>query len=421
MIEAELRRTLSSYPDARCIFIAYSGGLDSSVLLHAAKNCIGPDVRLSAIHVHHGLSVNADDWVTHCQSECDRLQLSLIVEHVQLDRAGKSLEEAAREARYAAFKQHLSDGDVLLMGHHADDQVETVLMRMLRGGDSALLAGIPFERVVNGASLIRPLLGFTKTQLKQYAKAQALNWVEDESNECLDITRNRLRGRLIPKVSAGYPGFKRLVLNLTSATAKLNASKQALARQLLPMAIIKIYGQEQGLCLDVLSKLSQSAQEPFVRAWLAENHIPQPSAKNFARIWSELISAKAAASPEILWKGVGLRRYRNGVFVCRVPAMCSAQLLLDEEGSRAELLSVILRKLSVSKQAFDVSSGELTLVSWRCLGKPTSFMGRKKKEWAKQYAIAPWQRECLVFVYCGEVALGLFDCSAKSFVELTLS
>ncbi|WP_068763806.1 tRNA lysidine(34) synthetase TilS, partial [Oleiphilus sp. HI0066] len=169
MIEAKLQQALASFPDAKTIYIAYSSGLDSTALLLSAVRSLQtlkPTQSFCAIHVHHGLSSHADAWAEHCQAVCAEYQIPCIVERVQLDLKGKSLEQAAREARYAVFKRHVGTDDILLLAHHLDDQIETVLMRLIRETDSSLLAAIPHSRPMGLGHLVRPFLDLRRKDLE---------------------------------------------------------------------------------------------------------------------------------------------------------------------------------------------------------------------------------------------------------------
>jgi tRNA(Ile)-lysidine synthase len=192
------------------ICVAFSGGLDSTVLLHQlAHACAREAILLSAVHVHHGLSKNADAWARHCRRICKGLAIPLTVRRVVVSRAsGTSLEEEARRSRYAAFA--LVKADVIALAHHADDQAETLLLQLLRGAGPKGLAGMPLLKALstNGLDqffLWRPLLSCSRIELDQYARRHHLDWIEDESNQDLRFKRNFVRQRLMPIVAEAFP------------------------------------------------------------------------------------------------------------------------------------------------------------------------------------------------------------------------
>lgn len=205
-LSATLLKQLAPWRNARNWRVAFSGGLDSTVLLHALA-CLAttehlPD--LKAIHVHHGLQAAADAWPQHCQSACDALGVPLQVIHVQIA-PGASLERAARDARYAAFIAATEVGDLLLTGQHRDDQAETLLFRLLRGAGVRGLAGMPLQRPLGSGHLLRPLLDVSRAELARYATEHGLNWIEDPSNQDRRFSRNYLRHQVFPALTERWP------------------------------------------------------------------------------------------------------------------------------------------------------------------------------------------------------------------------
>jgi tRNA(Ile)-lysidine synthase len=188
------------------ILVGFSGGLDSTVLLHLLCELLPPE-RITAVHIHHGLSDNADDWQQHAKALCHSLGVSLVTESVVVNQTGAGLESAARDARYKVFEECLVEDGLLLLGHHADDQVETVLFRLLRGSGARGLSGIPQYRAVGSGHLIRPLLSWPKSSLHAYAKSQQLAWIEDESNQLEQFDRNYLRHSVIPVLAQRWPDY----------------------------------------------------------------------------------------------------------------------------------------------------------------------------------------------------------------------
>lgn len=367
MIEAELARQLSSFPTARRIWVAYSGGLDSSALLHAVAQVKPPNVELSAIHVHHGLSVNADAWAEHCREVCQDLSLTCLVERVSLDLQGKSLEQVAREARYAVFAKYLCAGDVLLMAHHADDQAETVLMRLMRGGDSTLLSGIPQTRMLGAAAILRPFLGLDKSELERYLKERSLAWIQDESNFDDEITRNYIRNQVLPRLRAQRASISTDLCRIASLHQSLSALDSRLALSLIHLCSVSVYGGVCGIRLDVLASLSSVAQRALVRSWINIKGLPQPSTSIFERLWSELIAAPHDSQPLVQWGEVKARRYNEILFI-------------DAELSQA---------------AHPSSCGLKPLNAYPAAER---VLGRYKKAWWKLFQIPPWCRDAILCV-----------------------
>lgn len=180
-----------------------SGGCDSVVLLHVLSR-LGLGDRLAAIHVHHGLSPNADAWAAFCADYCTRLAIPLTIRHVAVAApSGQGLEAAAREARYAAFAE--CPGDCLLLAQHRGDQAETVLFNLLRGTGVTGAAAMPAERRFGKLRLLRPLLDVSRTEIEAYATVNGLSWIDDESNADTSLTRNFLRHEALTALSQRFP------------------------------------------------------------------------------------------------------------------------------------------------------------------------------------------------------------------------
>ncbi|MFV3287977.1 tRNA lysidine(34) synthetase TilS [Pseudomonas sp. NY11955] len=280
-------------------YIAYSGGLDSTVLLHLladyARNHASPPLR--AIHVHHGLQSAADAWPAHCQVVCDSLGIELQVIHVQVS-PGASLEQAARDARYGAFEQVLGPGDILFTGQHRDDQAETLLFRLLRGAGLRGLAAMPRQRVLGQGSLVRPLLGCARQQVQDYANAQRLTWIEDPSNTDTHFARNYLRGEVFPRLQQRWPqagqNLARAADHLGEALGLLDELAQAdLARaeQGAPTA----WSALPSLDLAALVTLSPARQRNALQYWLSQR-TRLPDTRHWAG-WADLRDAGADAQP----------------------------------------------------------------------------------------------------------------------------
>ena len=183
-----VRQTMLRHPSARRLWLGYSGGLDSTVLLHLLVR-LGSEV--TALHVHHGLSARADHWLAHCQAQADRLGVPFQALRVQVDRRDGGMEQGARTARYRAFAEVMAPGDQLLLAHHGDDQAETLLLRLMRGAGPRGLAAMAESRALGeGKSILRPLLKVPRAELEAYAHTEGLEWIEDDSNADLSIDRN---------------------------------------------------------------------------------------------------------------------------------------------------------------------------------------------------------------------------------------
>lgn len=283
-------------------YIAFSGGLDSTVLLHLladhGRNHAAPPLR--ALHIHHGLQPAADAWPAHCQAVCDQLGIELKVICVQVT-PGASLEQAARDARYAAFRQALGPGDILFTGQHRDDQAETLLFRLLRGAGLRGLAAMPRKRGLGQGRLVRPLLGCSRQQLHDYANAHGLAWIEDPSNTDTQFARNYLRGEVMPRLQQRWPqasqNLARAAEHLGEALGLLDELAREdllLAREGAPIA----WSGLDSLDLAALMALSPARQRNALQYWLSLR-TRLPDARHWAG-WADLRDAAADAQP--VWR-----------------------------------------------------------------------------------------------------------------------
>lgn len=271
-LSARLLESLAPWRTAPAWRIALSGGLDSTVLLHLLASLAQREAlpSLSAIHVHHGLQAVADAWPAHCRELCAGLGVPLIIKHVQV-KAGASLEQAARDARYAAFADCLAAGDVLLTAQHRDDQAETLLFRLLRGAGVQGLSAIPASRPLAAGHLLRPLLDCSRAQLLAYAHAHNLVWVDDPSNADERFARNYLRRQVLPRLSARWP---QAVTAMARSAAQLGEAQQLLdelAEQDLAQAAVAdefSWLPLPQLALPPLCALSDARQRNALRYWL---------------------------------------------------------------------------------------------------------------------------------------------------------
>ena len=319
-LHAKLLQALSPWRNAPAWHIAFSGGLDSTVLLHllASTEHLPP---LNAIHVHHGLQAAADAWPSHCQSICDRLGVPLRVMRVQVQ-PGASLERAAREARYQAFAEVIGAGEVLLTGQHRDDQAETLLFRLLRGAGVRGLAAIPMHRPLAKGHLVRPLLDVSRAELEAYAREHQLAWVEDPSNADPRFSRNYLRHRVFPLLTERWPqavsSLARTAEHLSEAQGLLDELAQMdlrAAAQPSPLPWLSL----PSLALTPLRELSDARQRNVLRHWLTPL-TRLPDSDHWAS-WYSLRDAKRDAQP--LWRLADGELHRCAERIWWVPAAWS--------------------------------------------------------------------------------------------------
>lgn len=293
---------LTPWLNAPAWYVAFSGGLDSTVLLHLladyGRNHPAPPLR--AVHVHHGLQAAADAWPAHCRTVCDALGIELDVIHVQVA-LDASLEQAARDARYTAFKKLLVPGAVLFTGQHRDDQAETLLFRLLRGAGLRGLSAMPEARPLGQGGLVRPMLKLSREQLQAYARSKGLVWVDDPTNTDTTFARNYLRGEVLPLLRQRWPqaegSLARSAEHLGEALGLLDELAAADLATACGNAPLPWLGLDS-LDLATLAALSPARQRNALQYWLGRR-TRLPDSRHWAG-WNDLRDAAADARP--VWR-----------------------------------------------------------------------------------------------------------------------
>ena len=385
------------------------------MLLHRLAN--SPDhPPLTAIHINHQLQAESAQWADHCRAQSAALGVALQVHCVDIPSAsGDSLEALARQARYGVFESLLEAGDVLMMGHHLDDQAETVMMRLLRGSGSRGLAGIPAVRPLGKRQLCRPMLGVSREAIEQYANHHGLQWIEDPSNHNTDFDRNFLRQSLLPQLAERWPAYRQTLARAADHqqhSADLNDELAA-----LDMAALHCPIDSRQLPIPALQKLSTLRQKNLLRFWFAQQGVDAPSASQLAILIDEVINAGEDAEPIMRWPELEIRRYNQQLYAMppltefdhrQCIAWNTQQPLQIDEHSRVE---VQLTK-GVGLAADKLSNTPLQ-VRFRQGGERCQPAGRAHSQSLKklfqEYRLPPWLRDRAPIVYAGDDIVAVAD------------
>lgn len=398
----------------RQLLVGFSGGVDSTVLLHRLKlwRDREPDVQLRAMHIHHGLSPHADDWVAHCEAVCSGWAIPLIVERVTLEDEGLGIEAQARKARYAAFSGALQPGEALVTAQHLDDQCETFLLALKRGSGPAGLSAMPERAGFAETELIRPLLGETRASLEAWAQQHHLLWIEDESNQDDSYDRNFLRLRVLPLLSERWAHFSEAV----ARSAMLCAEQESLLDELLSGELNTLTTADGALNIAPLKVMSPVRRAALIRRWLASHRAVMPSRAMLNRIWEEVAQAREDAAPCIHLNGYDVRRYKEQLWwVKSVPSL--ADVVLDWPSPEKALtlpLNAGVVALSHSGNVRLPEPDENVTIRFRASGM-LHIVGRNggrklKKIWQEQN-VPPWRRDTTPLVFYGDTliaAAGVF-------------
>jgi tRNA(Ile)-lysidine synthase len=395
-----LLEIISTLPAASRYWVAYSGGMDSHVLLHALS-VLAPrlDVSLQAIHVHHGLQEEADQWSERCTDFCRERQVPISVVRISaVSEKGESPEAAARDARYRALSQQMETGDILFTAHHQDDQAETVLLQLLRGSGPSGLAAMTGLMEFAPGYLARPLLEFPREQLAAYAQEQGLTWVEDASNRDTSFDRNFLRQRVMPVLKERWPALGRTF----SRSARHCGEAQQLIDTLANQALAGLLDANgNGLDLDGLAALPSAEARAVLRAWIRSSGHTLPDTARLDRILTEVAPAGEDRNPLIHWPDVELRRFRGRLYLRSPQPELDPALVLDWDGKSPLELPAGVGRLHPEQGLGGISPEYWTAgsiqIRFRAGGERCRPAARGKsrelKKLLQEFDIPPWERE----------------------------
>lgn len=417
-VDDAVRRAAAAWPDGAITCVALSGGVDSVVLLHALAVLQAASQnrwKLTAHHVHHGLSPNADAWQLHCREICTSLNVPITTERVQIDsESAMGIEAAARAARYQSLDN--VDASIVVLAHHSRDQAETVLLQLLRGAGPAGLAAMP------GAAgrYERPLLGVRKAAIAAYAQSHALGWVEDESNADSRFARNRLRAQVWPALIGAFPSAE---VTLSRAAAHQADSAVLLAE------LAEIDGEScvsgGGLQLTAFNALSRPRKANLFRDWLAKSSVAVPGTETL-REWLQQLSSNAPTQSICLQCADGIntvRVYRGAAWIVRdVPRWhaCAwhgeASLILrGDHGTAGQITSIPSADANALRLPL---KGETWTLRMRETGDSIELSPRSGRVAVKNLfqnaAIPPWQRERWPVLVCGTTVAAIVGIATAS-------
>ncbi len=414
-LASSLLRLRQQYPACQRLVLGLSGGLDSMVLLHACRRVLAasPFAALRVVHVNHGISVHAADWQSHCQAVCHELDIVFAAHQVNVSRApGQGLEARARASRYAVFEQELAADEALLLAHHQDDQLETVMLRLLRAAGPRGLAGMPESRPLGAGILWRPLLALPREQLERWAAVHAVRWVEDDSNSDDSLSRNFLRHRIMPLLASHWSGWRQSVARTAALGADADSVLRELADELL--ALLSPADSDRLSCTG-LQALSAARQRLVLRHWLLRETGQTPGWRLVQRVQDELLGAGDDAQPEINWHHWQLRRFADQLYVLEalepVPPAPAQGYVWQAQGDGRFVALVLPGNGAVRlylapagsarDQRMRLPDGEC-VVRYRQGGEQCALPGRPRRSLKKilqESAIPPWVRERTPLLY----------------------
>ncbi|MBV7300963.1 tRNA lysidine(34) synthetase TilS [Enterovibrio paralichthyis] len=400
----------------RQIVLAFSGGVDSRVLLDLLSTYrdIHPQHRYLVIHIHHGLSTNANHWLKRCEEWATETDFAFRGIKVTLDGQGESLEKQARDARYQAILGAAEQDALVLTGQHADDQAETFLLALKRGSGPAGLAAMPVVRKFGHAWLCRPLLNVTRYQIESYAEQQGLTWLEDESNLDCRFDRNFIRQQWMPMASKRWPGIVKAI----NRTAALCAEQEALMEELLVAHDEKVVQPDSSISIAALGDYSANMQNALVRRWLKRAGVTLTQAQ-LQQLFSSVIDAAQDANPSIKLKMGEIRRYQGRVYIIsaykdvtewRGALSLNTHLVLPDGMGEISLSNAETgRGLNLRSPA----ENEQVCVTFDPEGRfahPVGRQGKRKlKKLFQEYGVPSWLRRRTPLIFYGEEIAAVAD------------
>lgn len=406
----QLADTLQTLAGVKRYLIAYSGGLDSHVLLQALAE-LRPGPELLAVHVNHQISEQADKWQEHAGLVCQSLALKLQVIHVDASSpAGNSPEDWARKLRYQALKELMQAGDVLLTAHHKDDQAETLLLQLLRGAGVKGLAAMPLQRQFGQGIHVRPLLGFSRGQLHEYATSRSFDWIDDDSNNSNRYDRNYLRQEVLPALKSRWPALP----DTLSRVARHQAETMQLIDDLAAIDMQLCYrASSASLKLDALKKLSAVRQANLIRYYVKSLGLAVPDTVKTQHILNDIIGSRRDSTACVNWPGVEIRRYRNDVIADAQSVRHDPNLNIEWQLNTPCVLSnsMLQANAGMGRGIRREGTPEKLTVRFRQGGEKIKPANREHHQDVKTLfqdaGVPPWQRDRIPFIYNDEKLLAV--------------
>ena len=433
LVELSLYSAISKYPKTPLV-IAYSGGVDSQVLLHAlvklkhAKSIPNP---ITVCHVNHGLSENAEKWQNFAKETCQKLKIPFVAHQVDIQpQAQQSLEALARDARYRVLQSLYKEQTLIVTGHHRDDQAETFLLALKRGSGLKGLSAMSVETTQGKDIFIRPLLSVSRTDIVSYAKEHKLEWIEDESNIDIQFDRNFIRQKIMPLLSERWPSITQTINRSSSHCLEGQLLLDELAKDDLANCLL----HEKCLSVSELTKLSVARFNNAVRYFLAQQHYLMPSTEQLSQVRYQLL-ANENRNPAIKVAKNYLRRYKDALYLTpdyedvsqwqqridciNQPSLNTSALieLPDGLGNIAFTNNQHL-ELTNSEQRIILPTIKQKVTLSFCHNNPTCLPdyrnhSRSLKKILQELNISPWQRKRIPFLFYDDLlvaVIGYFVC-----------
>ncbi|NNE64848.1 MAG: tRNA lysidine(34) synthetase TilS [Gammaproteobacteria bacterium] len=396
-LEILIQEFFRHYSDRQYRFVlAFSGGLDSCVLLHLLQKTL-PVNNLLAWHVHHGLLDCADDMALFCQKKAAEYRIDFRLSHLNLDGTLSNLESIARNARYIEFERGLIDSDLLLTAHHADDQVETFFLNLFRGSGSAGLRGIARQRKLSNNEILRPLLEVPRSTLSDYADRHSIEWFEDPSNQSNRFDRNYLRHHVIPGIKQRWPGMLKSIRRV----CQIQSETQQILNEVAESDYRLCQPGPMRLDKNVLINLTTARQKNLILYWLRKNQLKSLPVGRLESLVTQL-QAQHQKNPRIQSDGYEIRIYNDQLFIVKPLEVMHAEDSYSFDDKDELVLPALKARLS-RKEIFQhmgiPDTNQKIHIGFRSKNKPRASEKHRLKRLFQKHRIPPWMRDRTPLVF----------------------
>ncbi|MET1254801.1 tRNA lysidine(34) synthetase TilS [Aliikangiella maris] len=418
---------LQRYHATKKLVIAYSGGIDSTVLLHIVAQLVDAGLvsQIRAVHINHAIQSSSDDWQHHCQLICQQQNIPLITHRLALNWNGQTnIENRARDARYQFFQQILGKDEHLLMAHHQNDQAETLLFRLLRGCGVSGAGAIPESRPLGHGQILRPMLSADKRQVEDYAASHALSWIEDPSNQDAYFSRNFLRQRVFPLLAERWPHYAKTLARFT----RLATEQTLLLREIAEQDALLCCAGNAVINLAQLASLSVARQKNLLYFWGASHSQSTPSSQEIDELLRQLkltddIQSLAAQKQttdllltlrslniDIAFAGQRVRTFAGNLYLTNIQP--DAQFKVAQWDLKMPRLT-LSNQVTLSYQRINGNGLRLPLADEMVIVKPRAGGEKCRPDYRnhstnlkniyQELNIPPWIREWLPVIYYNDV------------------
>jgi len=381
--------------------IAYSGGCDSTALLYFAKQIAKKNkINIRAIHVNHNLNKESQKWENHCKEFCKEINVELYIENINIIlKPGDSIEEKAREERYSSIYSQMGKKTLMMTAHHGDDQAETFLYQLFRGSGAKGLSSMPRIKKIKKGFHLRPFLAFNKKTLEDFLESKTLSYIEDQSNNNTDFSRNFIRKEILPDIKKKWPSCASTI----SRSAKNISESYKLNEDL---AMIDI----QNFLINNICKLNISVRSldeyrcnNVIRYWISKNNYRMPSSEQIHSIYSNVLNAGNDKAPFFLCSEYEIRRHNNYIEIMQPLKKHDSSNIYKWKSSENLIISNLCLNLSWSdlEKRFDRKITHDVEVRFRKKGENLKFYNSKKslKDYMREINMPPWKRERTPLIY----------------------